>query len=330
MTRIGRCWAGSFSGVGSARAVSGDLVSAIELRHLDAFLAVAEEMHFGRAAERLHITQPPLTRRIQQLEEELGGVRLFDRTSRRLSLTDAGQVFLPDVRRVLDQLARALEYARRVARGEAGRLRLGFISTVDYTVLPALLKAFRARSPDTDVQLLEATGDEQLRLLEEGSLDVGILIPQGDTPRLRSMRLYEESLVAVLSRGSRVAGRRGVLPVKALREERFVLFPRRLGPALYDTILGATGRAGFAPRVVQEARQMQTIIGLVAGGLGVSIVPASMQSLRRRDVVYKRLTPAPPPVTTHVMWSHSSPSPAMKAFLGVCRQIHRLSPSSGL
>ncbi len=134
----------------------------IEIRHIRSFLTVAEELHFGRAAERLHITQPPLTRQIQQLEEQLGDVQLFDRSRRRVALTDAGEAFVVESRRLLEQLAHAVERTRRVARGEAGRLRVGFISTVDYSVLPAVLKAFASRFPGVDVDLLELTGDEQI------------------------------------------------------------------------------------------------------------------------------------------------------------------------
>lgn len=293
----------------------------IEFRHLRSFLAVADALHFGRAAERLHMTQPPLSRQIQQLEEQLGDVQLFDRRRRRIALTEAGEAFVVEARRLLEQRADAVERTRRVGRGEAGRLRVGFISTADYSVLPALLKAFASRFPGVDVDLREATGDEQLRLLSEGALDVGILIPSGEDPRLRGMPLYREPLVAVLPRAGRLAKRRGALEVKALRGEPFVLFPRTLAPSLYDKIIAYVERAGWSPAIGQEARQMQTIIGLVAGGLGVSIVPACMQNLRRRDVVYRKLAPATPQITTRLAWRADRPSKVVDSFLGVCRRF---------
>ena len=262
----------------------------VEIRHMRSFLTVAEELHFGRAAERLHMTQPPLTRQIQQLEEQLGDVQLFDRSRRRVTLTEAGEAFAVESRRLLDQMARSIERTQRVARGESGRLRIGFISTADYSALPALLKTFASEFPRVDVELLESTGDEQLRLLEEGALDIGIWIPDDPDPRLEWMPLYREQLVAVLPRGSLLASQPGTLRVKALRREPFVLFPRTLAPSLYDKIIAYLHEAGFSPKVGQEARQMQTIIGLVAGGLGVSIVPECMQNLRRRDVVYNLLS----------------------------------------
>lgn len=295
----------------------------IEIRHLRSFLAVAEALHFGRAAERLHVTQPPLTRRVQQLEQALGGVKLFDRSRRRVALTEAGEALVGEARRLLDQLAHAVEHTRRVARGEAGRLRIGFISTADYSVLPSLLEAFTRRYPGVDVELLESTGDEQLRLLVEGALDAGILIPADRDRRLAWRPLYREPLVAVLPCSSRLARRAGALPLKALRGEPFVLFPRTLAPSLYDKIIAYAGKAGFSPTIGQEARQMQTIIGLVAGGLGVSIVPACMQNLRRKDVVYKRLTPATPEVTTLLAWRADDASGVLGSFLGVCRSFRR-------
>lgn len=300
----------------------------IELRHLRSFLAVSVELHFGRAAARLHMTQPPLTRQIQQLEEQLD-VQLFDRSRRRVALTEAGEAFALDCRRVIDELARSVERTRRVARGESGRLRIGFISTADYSILPALLKAYRSRYPDVAVELLELTGDEQLRRLGDGALDVGILIPADEDPGLRWMPLYREPLLAVLPRSSRLAKRRGALPVRTLRGEPFVLFPRTLAPSLYDRILAYLERAGVSPRIGQEARQMQTIIGLVAGGLGVSIVPACMQNLRRRDVVYRALAPRTPQITTRLAWRAAPTSPLVDAFLGVCRELDRGRSASG-
>lgn len=298
----------------------------VEIRHLRSFLAVAEELHFGRAAERLHLTQPPLTRQIQQLEEELGDVQLFDRSRRRVALTEAGATLVVEARRLLEQLGHAVERTRRVARGESGRLRIGFISTADYSLLPVLLKAFAGRFPGVEVELLEATGDEQLRLLGDGALDVGILIPTERHAGLAWMPLYAEPLVAVLPRSSRLVRRAGAVPVKRLRGEPFVLFPRVLAPSLYDAILGYAQSAGFSPRVAQEARQMQTIIGLVAGGLGVSIVPECMQNLQRREVVYKRLEPAAPRVATLLAWRADQRSPALDSFLGVCRRLSREKP----
>ncbi len=298
----------------------------IEFRHLQSFLAVAEQLHFGRAAEQLHITQPPLTRQIQQLEELLGGVTLFDRSRRRVALTEAGELFVDEARLLIDQLARSVERTQCVARGESGRVRVGFISTADYSVLPGLLKAFTSRYPGVRVDLLELTGDEQLRRLSDGTIDVGILIPEQNDASLGWMPIYRERLVAVVPREHPLARRAGAISGKALRGESFVLFPRSLAPSLYDKIISYLDRAGFTPRISQEARQMQTIIGLVAGGMGVSVVPGCMQNLRRNDVVYKALAPKAPQVTTLLAWREPS-SAAVDSLLGVCRRLGIGEPS---
>ena len=170
------------------------------------------------------------------------------------------------------------------------------------------------------------TGDEQIRLLGDGALDIGILIPADKDPRLEWTPLYREPLVAILPRSSRFAKQSGPIGVKALRGETFVLFPRTLAPSLYDKIIAYREKAGFSPKVGQEARQMQTIIGLVAGGLGVSIVPECMQNLRRRGVVYKKLAPATPQVTTMLAIRATQTSKVVDSFLGVCRQFSRARP----
>jgi DNA-binding transcriptional LysR family regulator len=293
----------------------------IEFRHLRSFLAVADQLHFGRAAEQLHITQPPLTRQIKQLEGLLGGVALFDRTHRSVTLTDAGERFVEEARRLLDQLTQSVEVTQRVARGESGRLRIGFVTTADYHVLPALLTAFAKRYPGVDVELLELTGDEQLRQLAAGTLDVGILIPSEKDSNLGYFPLYREPLVAVVPRAHRLARRRGSISRRALRGESFVLFPRILAPSLYDKIIAYLANAGFSPTVSQEARQMQTIIGLVAGGMGVSVVPDCMQNLGRKDVVYKRLEPKTPEITTMLVWRRCQTSAVVDSLLGVCRGL---------
>lgn len=292
----------------------------IETRLLQSFLVVAEELHFGRAAARLHLTQPPLTRQIQQLEEHLGGVPLFDRSRRQIELTEAGRALAIDGRRILDQLDRAADRAQKVARGEAGRLRIGFVSTANYSVLPSVLNRFRARHPDVTVELLESTADEQLRLLGDGALDAGVVIANRPGPDLASVPLYREPLLAVLPTNHRRARRRGALPLGDLADDPFVLFPRERAPDLYDAVITFARRAGVSLRVAQTALQMQTIIGLVAGGLGVSIVPACMENLRRSDVVYKRLAPKSPTITTHLVWRADDTSKVLASFVRVGRR----------
>ena len=295
----------------------------IDTRLLRSFLVVAEELHFGRAAARLHLTQPPLTRQMQQLESELGEILLFDRRRRAISLTAAGQTLREEARQILARLDDGIERTRRVARGELGRLRIGFVSTADYSILPRLLKGFSAHYPDVELELFEATTAEQEERFEAGSLDVGLVLEKTPSTQRSFLRVHEESLVAVLPRTSRWTRTSAPLRLSSLAAEPFVLFPRHLAPALYDTILGYARRAGVEPRVAQEARQMQTIIGLVAGGLGVSLVPASMENLRRPDVTYRALRPSPPRISTYLTWCPDPDAPILDAFLTIGRRSLR-------
>lgn len=293
----------------------------IEIRHLRYFLAVAEEQHFGRAADSLHITQPPLTRQIQQLERLLD-VQLFIRTKRHVELTDAGTAFVDEAKDLLDRLDQAQTVVRRVARGEAGELRIGFISTANYNVLPHILRTFKTKYPDVRIRLQELTGDEQLVALEQGTIDLGIMFPEMRQPFLW-MSMHREPFVAVVPEGYKQNGGRVTkkISVKHLAQEPFVMFPRPLAPSLYDRILRYTETNGFSPNIVQEARQMQTIIGLVAGHIGVSIVPASMQAMRRVDVRFLSLSPSPPNIETGFVWNDANRSATLASFLDICRQV---------
>jgi len=297
------------------------LLKMIEIRHLRYFLAVAEEKHFGRAADRLHITQPPLTRQIQQLERLLE-LKLFIRTKRHVELTDAGAAFVDEAKDLLDRLDQAQKATQRIARGEAGELRIGFVSTANYNVLPPILRTFKTNYPDVRIRLEELTGDEQLMALEQATIDLGIMFPE---MRQHScwMSMYKEPLVAVVPKGHPNISTRSTkrVSVKQLAHEPFVMFPRPLAPSLYDRILRYTETNGFSPNIVQEARQMQTIIGLVAGHIGVSIVPASMQAMRRADVQFLSLTPSTPKIETGFVWNDTNRSPTLASFLEICRQV---------
>jgi DNA-binding transcriptional LysR family regulator len=290
----------------------------MELRHLRYFVAVAEELHFGRAAERLHLAQPPLSRQIRQLEAELG-VRLLERTKRRVQLTSAGQVFLREARDILAQVDHAADLARQAARGETGQLAVGFIGAASYSVLPVVLQAFRARFPQVALALQELTTAQQLAALREGRLQVGFVRPPVEDPRLAAETILREPLLVALPRAHRLAGRSAVA-LDALAREPFVLFPRPLGPGLYDQIMALCQRAGFAPRVTQEARQMQTITRLVGAGIGVSLVPSSVQNLRGFGVAYRPLADATPDVEMALAWRRDDPSEVLQRFLEVARE----------
>lgn len=286
----------------------------MELRHLRYFVTLAEELHFGRAARRLHVSQPPLSIQIKALEDELG-VLLFERSQRRVELTSAGEVFLKDAREILARTASAADSARRAARGETGELTVGFVTTADYNVLPRALREFRQSNPLVRLTLREATSDVQLRDLADERMDVGFLLPPVDDDRLGTLPLVREPLVAALPEQHPMARGKGPLALHKLAESAFILIPRHMAPGLYDDIVSFCRGAGFSPRVEQEAVQMQTIVSLVSVGLGVALIPASLRHLGRTGVVYRALKEASPLTETVLAWRRSDHRPTLQRFL---------------
>lgn len=281
---------------------------------LAAFSALADELHFSRAAARVHVAQPALTKRIQQLEHELD-LRLFVRSHRAVRLTPAGEALIGPARQVLSALDALAAAASRVAAGEVGRLRIGFTPSAPHHVLPALVRAFRRSHPDVTCLLSEAGSDEQIERLLAGDLDVGILRPPAVAPpRLVCRRFLEEPFVAVLPRDHRLAGRRAIA-LADLATDPFVLIARRVVRAVHDQILGACAAAGFVPAVVQEGTHIHSVVGLVATGLGVSILPASAASLGLRDVVCRPLRHNPLTTVVAVATLGEPPTPAAAAFV---------------
>ena len=272
----------------------------MELRHLRYFIAVAEELHFGRAAERLGISQPPLSQQIQALEEEIGA-RLFERTNRRVELTDAGRLFLDESRQVLAQVDKAVLLARRAHLGELGELKIGFTSSAPFTsTIPSSIHAFRKAYPDVHLDLQEMSSRQVLKALLEESLQVGVIRPLALPDAVHRVELFREPLVAVLRADHPLAaGSEDGLAIAALAEEPFVFFPRSYGTGLYDQVIALTRQAGFSPRIAQEASEAMTIIGLVSAGLGVSILPASFRRTRVDGVVYRTLSD---PEATTAVW----------------------------
>lgn len=289
--------------------------SRLELRQLRYFVAVAEEKHFGRAAIRLHMTQPPLSQTIQALEDMLG-TPLFVRTKRSVALTPAGQALLPEAQRLLQQAATLPDLARRAASGASGLLSLSFISTADYSILPPLLQRFRARYPQVQIDLREATTDVQLEDLMQGKIDAGLLLPplpDKAAAVLDYLPVLSEPLVAALPAGS-VRGKQPIA-LKSVRELPLIIFPRRISPAFHDTILSCFRDAGVTPHIGQEAIQMQTIVGLVSAGMGMALVPQSVSNLQRPGVDYRPLAGKAPLIETGLAWRRDSTSTVLRAFL---------------
>lgn len=295
----------------------------MELRHLRYFVAVAEELHFRRAAARLHISQPPLSQQIRQLETELG-VQLLERSRRRVELTAAGEAFYARAREILDAVEDAARLARRVERGEIGRLSVGFVGSAVYSVLPEVLHAFREQRGDVDLRLRELTTSAQLDALESGRIDVGFLRPQ--TPERAEIAVetvMREEIVVALPESHRLAAK-DRLALSELAGEPLVLLTRTGSPGVRDVLEAATARFGGEGQLVQEAAEVQTVIGLVAGGVGFSLVPDSVRSLTRRGVVYREIADAPS-IELALAWRAGDRSPVLAAFREVVRE-HRPPP----
>jgi len=264
----------------------------VELRQLRYFVAVAEELHFRRAAERLHISQPPLSQQIRALEDELG-FQLLVRTRRRVELTPAGAAFLRDARAILSELDGAVAGARRIDAGQTGRLRINFVGSALFSIVPGTVERFRHSRPGVALELRERATVDQLRAVRAGVADVGLVRPPiEDDDQLRVQTVLRERTVAALAAAHPLAELRRV-PLRRLAAEPLVLFPRDQAPGFHDLLIDSLAGAGVAPRVIQYAPEMLTIIGLVAAGTGVSLVPASVARLALDGVAYRPVTGAP-------------------------------------
>jgi DNA-binding transcriptional LysR family regulator len=292
-----------------------------DTRQLRYFVALAEQLHFGRAAAALHISQPPLSRAISGLERQLGA-RLFARSRRKVELTPEGARFYDEAKRLLGQLERAAREVGAMALGESGRLRLGFVSLADYGVLPGLLKGFKAARPGVSLGLREMLSPEQAAALAAGELDFGLLLPPV-AGELEHLVVQSEKFVAALPSRHAAARRGGRIAIRDLAGEPFVMVPREIAPGLYDIVAGLAARAGFAPRIAQEAIQMQTVVSLVSSGLGVAIVPASIANLGRKGVVYREITDPHPRLDLWLAWRRGELGATARDFLAQARRIIR-------
>lgn len=292
----------------------------IDTRQLRHFAAVADTLHFGRAAERLHITQPPLSQSIMALERTLGAP-LFVRTRRSVRLTPFGEQWLPEVRAALAALDALPESARRLRDGLSGHLSLSFVSTADYNVLPDLVRRYAEAFPDVEIRLVEATSDVQVPALVAGERHAGIIIPPHDRtlpPSLAYRRLVSEPLVAAAPAAwiddGRLTLEGGVVAPEAIAGAPLILFPRTVAPAFHDLVTSYFAAQGGPARIVQEAIQMQTIISLVSAGLGLALVPASLRNLARAGVRYAEIRD-PPTLETGLAWRRDDDTPTLKGLL---------------
>lgn len=257
----------------------------MELRHLRYFVAVAEERHFGRAAERLHMAQPPLSQQIRQLEGELG-TRLFARTTRKVDLTPAGELLLARARQLLADVDRTVLDAQRAERGEIGRLAVGFTGSATYELLPSIARALSDELPDIELELHgEMLTPAQVEGLLSGTLDVALLRPPVHSLDLTTLIIRREPLVAVVPSEHRLANARGIELIE-LAEDSFITYPSHDRSVVHEAVENACRKAGFSAKVVQEVGETSTLVSFVAAGLGVALVPASVQHLHIDGAVY--------------------------------------------
>lgn len=294
----------------------------MELRHLRYFVAVADTLHFGRAAAQLHIVQPAVSQQIKRLEREIG-VPLFTRTRRQVRLTEPGRLFLQEARRVLAQTDVAVHTAQRAAVGDIGRLSVGFSQIAMWTVFPTMLRAYRDRYPGVELGFNERPIPRLLEGLETGQFDV-ICVPLPLPGAVfRSKIIAEAPLVVALPKGHSLAARQRV-PLTALAHEPFVVFPLSLKTRLIDDLLALHKEAGFAPRIVQEAEPLHSVLSLVSAGIGVILVPAWVEHFPRPGVVYRRVVPAGPRFRLAVVWRADARSPTVGEFIAMVEGMSSL------
>jgi DNA-binding transcriptional LysR family regulator len=287
----------------------------MDLRQLRYFVAVAEDLHFGHAAQRLRIAQPALSRQIQSLEKDLL-VQLLFRNRRRVQVTPAGQVFLERARQILARADEAVLAAQRVGGGVSGALNLGFVGSATYDVLPAVLREFLRAAPHVDLTLSEMTVHAQIEALVEKRIDIGLLRLPAKTAGLVFRTITREPLYVALPSSHRLAHLPAV-PLSALSAEPFVLYPDHPRPSWTEYIIGLCQQAGFLPVVVQRTVEIQTTLSLVAAGIGLSIVPRCIGNLQRKDVVFRRLTGVRARTELLVAYRERDRSPVVQTFLKV-------------
>jgi len=292
----------------------------MDIRKMRYFIMVAEELNFSRAAERLRMAQPPLSQEIRKLEEELG-VQLFHRTKRLVELTDAGKIFLEGSQQTLLQLERTIKETQLAAEGKIGSLIIGFVDSTEIVI--EVLNEFRERFPKIHLILREMTTEQQLKALYEKQIHIGFIRSKQNNGILSSEVCSEESLRLVLHQDHPFSSL-SEIPLRMLIDEPFILFPRHMGPNFYDLIISYFWDHGVSLNVVQEAIQMQTIVNLVATGMGVSVVPSSVESYKHPGVIYKKIQESTPKVNLYISWREDEKSTVVNHFLTVVREMYSI------
>jgi DNA-binding transcriptional LysR family regulator len=293
----------------------------VELRHIRSFLAVAEELHFGRAAARLHISQPPLSQQIRRLEDEIGA-RLFRRTNRRVQLTPAGRAFLADARQTIASAERAVGAAQRAERGELGELVIGYVTSATYGPLPDIIRMFRKRLPEVELKLRNLRSVHQSQALLDRRIDIGLVRPHAGDSRIVYEALWREPVVVALPGDHPLADRTAV-DIGDLANDMFLMAPAEDTAAFHDEVFALCRRAGFTPRVDDGVPDIQAALALVAAGLGINPVPAAVQRFRHRGVVYRPLRPRSLKIELGLAWRRDDDSALVQQFRRVAREMAR-------
>ncbi|TBX81278.1 LysR family transcriptional regulator [Bacillus mycoides] len=293
----------------------------MDIRKMRYFITVAEELNFSRAAERLMMAQPPLSQEIRKLEEELG-VQLFHRTKRMVELTDAGKIFLEGARQTLLQVDRTIKETQLADEGKIGHLIIGFVDSTETVI--EILKKFRERFPKIQLILREMTTDQQIKALYEKQIHIGFIRSKQNNEILSSEICSEERLKLVLHRDHPLVSLPNI-SIKELVDEPFVLFPRHFGTNFYDLIISYFWEHGVSLNIVQEAIQMQTIVNLVAAGMGISVVPSSVESYKKSGVMYKEIQENTPKINLYAGWRLDEKSVVLENFLTVVREVYATS-----
>ncbi|WP_424934404.1 LysR family transcriptional regulator [Amaricoccus macauensis] len=293
----------------------------LELRLIQSFVCLSEELNFSQAAKRLHIAQPALSRQIMALEETLG-VELFHRTKRKVTLTAAGAAFRNRCYRILSDVTDAEQEVRRVAAGQEGALAVSFIHSSTYGMLPPILNAFRIRFPRIELKLFEMTIAEQKQALRASEVDIGLLRPPISDDNLTSCPLGTQKFLVALPR-SHPHARAGRISLSALKDDPFVLFERQQSSLFYSRIIAMCETAGFVPLVSQQATQIHTVVGLVGAGMGVSIVPEVAKNLQLPTVSFAQIEDNPAGVDVCLAWRKDNTLPALATFADIAATVAR-------
>lgn len=289
----------------------------IEVRRLRYFVAIAEELHFGRASERLRIAQPALSRQMVELEHAIGAA-LFDRTRHHIKLTAAGAMLLPSARAILERIIEAARVVRLAGEGKTGVLNIGFVGSAAYSVIPRILNVFRTTNPDVEL-LLHVMNTAELRVATiDRRIDVAFARPGIDDPEVLNELLLEEPLVVALPERDELC-RNKVVSLDQLMDRAFVLYPNQPRPSFADTILGLCRAAGYMPTIAQEASELQTALGLVAAGAGVSLVPSSVSVSDRLGVIFRPLAPPAPKTSLSLSFRRDNRQAVLSAFCATAK-----------